>query len=144
MTLPIKRTARSRLETYASVSRTQTDEETYDHNNPDVAAVPDRPASDCHRLCGNGNRPVVPVDVGDRETDDMELTLLERFDHYIDDDFWFRGINVKPEEIRRALAIAQAVEEYDKMDCPIEHSGIGALNWIFGRATELAVKNGKN
>ena len=34
------------------------------------------------------------------------MTLLERWDQYD-----FRGINIKPDEIRRAIAIAQAVEE---------------------------------
>jgi hypothetical protein len=124
--LPIKSTAWQRLETYANVSRIQTDEETYDHSNPDMAAVPDRPATDRHRLGGAGSRSVVPVDVGDRETDDMELTLLERWD-----DSHTETMRWKPEEIRRAIAIAQAVEEHTM------YYGEDTIAWIKRRADEL-------
>jgi hypothetical protein len=106
MIFPIKRTARSRLETYASVSRTQTDEETYGLEHTVVGSVLAGVTADRCGQCGACDRVVVPVDVGNRETDDMELTLLERWD-----DSHTETMRWKPEEIRRALAIAQAVEE---------------------------------
>jgi hypothetical protein len=127
--LPIKSTARQRLETYASVSRTQTDEETYGLEHTVVGSVLAGVTADRCGQCGAYDRVVVPVDVGDRETDDMGLTLLERWD-----DSHTETMRWKPEEIRRAIAIAQAVME------DIEWAGdIGDMDKqkIMRRADEL-------
>ena len=76
--LPIKRTARQRLETFANISRIQPDEETYDLERTVVGSVVAGITADRCGQRGAGNRYVVPVDVGDGETDDVEMTLLER------------------------------------------------------------------
>lgn len=74
----MKLTARSRLETYASLSRTQSDEETYDLERTVVGSVvAGVTAGRCGQCCAC-DRTVVPVDVGDGETDDVAMTLLER------------------------------------------------------------------
>ena len=103
--LPIKRTARQRLQTYANISRIQTDEETYDLERTAVGSVVAGATADRCGKCGACDRTVVPVDVGDRETYDMAMTLLERWDEYD----WCSSYMPK-KEIRRCIAIAQAVE----------------------------------
>jgi hypothetical protein len=62
----------------------------------------------------------------------MGLTLLERWD-----DSHTETMRWKPEEIRRAIAIAQAVEEYGQLDRALGDSGLGAYLWIMRRADEL-------
>ena len=100
--------------------------------NPNVVAVPDKSAADRYRSGGTGNRPVVPVDVGDRETDDMELTLLERWDS--DPCFILDADQDEIDEIRRAIAIAQAVEEKSS---PRYWHANDWREWIMCRADEL-------
>jgi hypothetical protein len=56
----------------------------------------------------------------------MELTLLERWD-----DSHTETMRWKPEEIRRAIAIAQAVEEHTM------YYGEDTIAWIKRRADEM-------
>lgn len=71
--LPIKRTARQRLETFASISRIQTDEEMYDIERSVVGSVAAGTTADRCGRCGACDRTVAPVAVGDRETGDMAV-----------------------------------------------------------------------
>lgn len=72
--LPIKRTARQRLETFANISRIQTDEETYDLERSVVGSVAAGTAADRCGQCCACDRAVVSVAVGNRETGDMEMS----------------------------------------------------------------------
>ncbi len=66
-------TARARLETWAHASRVQSDEVTYDFECTDVGSVVAGVTADCCCQCGACDRALVPVAVGDREADDMEV-----------------------------------------------------------------------
>lgn len=65
-------TTRQRLETWAHASRVQSDEATYDLERTVVGSVVAGVTADRCGQCGACDRTVVPVDVGDRETGDME------------------------------------------------------------------------
>lgn len=63
----------ARLQTYASVSRVQSDEETYDLEHSVVGSVLAGTTADRCGQCGACDRFVVSVAVGDWETDDMAV-----------------------------------------------------------------------
>ena len=69
-------TTRARLETYASVSRVQSDKETYDLERTSVGSVLSGVTADRCGQCGACDRSVVSVAVGDREIGGMEMTTL--------------------------------------------------------------------
>ena len=72
-------TARARLETWAHVSRVQSDEVTYDIERTVVGSVVAGVTADRCGQCGACDRAVVPVAVGDGEVSDMEVkSALER------------------------------------------------------------------
>jgi hypothetical protein len=71
--IPIKRTARQRLETFANISRLKPDEETYDLERSVVGSVVAGTTADRCGQCGACDRTVVPVDVGNREDDNVVM-----------------------------------------------------------------------
>jgi hypothetical protein len=66
--------AKARLETWAHASRVQSDEVTYGLERTVVGSVVAGVTADRCGQCGACDRALVPVAVGDREADDMELT----------------------------------------------------------------------
>lgn len=67
----------------------------------------------------------------------MMMTLLERFDRWSK----FQPLHKDTaDEIRRALAIAQAVDEYRIDDHKWTDDGLDALSWISNRADELLLE----
>ena len=69
-------TTRARLETYASVSRVQSDKETYDLERTSVGSVLSGVTADRCGQCGACDRAVVPVAVGNREAGDVAITEM--------------------------------------------------------------------
>ena len=67
-------TARARLETWAHASRVQSDEDTYDIERTVVGSVVAGVTADRCGQCGACDRSMVPLELGNREASDMEMT----------------------------------------------------------------------
>lgn len=67
-------TARARLQTWAHASRMQSDEDTYDLERTVVGSVVAGVTADRCGQCGACDRPMVPLELGNREASDMEMT----------------------------------------------------------------------
>lgn len=67
-------TARARLQTWAHASRVQSDEDTYDIERTVVGSVVAGVTADRCGQCGARDRSMVPLELGNREASDMEMT----------------------------------------------------------------------
>lgn len=67
-------TARARLQTWAHASRMQSDEDTYDLERTVVGSVVAGVTADRCGQCGACDRSMVPLELGNREASDMEMT----------------------------------------------------------------------
>lgn len=70
----MSRTAPSRLQTWAHASRVQSDEDTYDLERTVVGSVVAGVTADRCGQCGACDRSMVPLELGNREASDMEMT----------------------------------------------------------------------
>jgi hypothetical protein len=72
--LSMRLTAPARLQTWAHASRMQSDEDTYDLERTVVGSVVAGVTADRCGQCGACDRSMVPLELGNREASDMEMT----------------------------------------------------------------------